>query len=691
MGKRGPPPKPTPLRVLEGDRGKSRRTKVRPEPAPAPGPCDPPAHLAPESRAVWECLAPELEAKGLLAPRYLDTFEVFCDAFVQYRRAASVLARTGPVVQGRMGELVTNPASREFARYASIVRAFGSDFGLSPAATTAIARGVDSARRPGEPGPVDVVTLPVCGYVVEGRRCTKRGAHRCRPRIAHVVGFFTELLVHTKGDYARQTFVLAPWQRRRIIEPLFGEVTWDRKRKRYVRRYRTLYLFVARKNGKTELLAGICLYLLVGDCEEAGEIYGLALDRDQAGHVYRAAARMVELSPELRKRIDVLRSVGRLVDPKTASFLSVLAGDAPGTLGATPHGAYIDELLTQPDRELYDALRTAMGTRAQPLLMMATTAESDANGFAAGERAWSERVVEDPTLDPSRLVVMYAADREADWTKETTWHQANPALGDFLDVAVLRDECRKAIKLPAEERAFRQFRLNQPVSAVGRAIDLRVWDASAGLVVETELEHRRCHGGLDLATTTDLAALCWDFPQADGTHLALWRLWCPQAAIPDFDRRTGGRASVWAKEGYLEVTEGNVIDYRVIRARIGHDAEAFDVIDVGYDRWGATQLVQDLVDDGLAMVGMGQGFASMSAPTKELLRLVAAGEYHHGGNPAVRWQASNVITRTDPAGNLKVDKARSPEKVDGIVAAVMALDRATRHTGAKRTYAAASF
>jgi phage terminase large subunit-like protein len=534
----------------------------------------------------------------------------------------------------------------------------------------------------------------VCGHTFDGHSCRKRGAHYCRPRAAHVVAFFNELLVHPVGDYARQPFVLARWQRRRVIEPLFGTVVWDTKRKRYVRRYRELYLLLPRKSGKSELLAGICLFLLVGEGEEAAEIYGLALDKDQAGHVYRRAARMVELSPTLSKRLEVLRSTGRIVDGRTASFLAVASGDAEGTLGATPQGAYIDELLTQPDRNVYDNLRTGMGTRAQPLLMMATTAEADPSSFAAAEREESLLVAADPSRNPQRLVVIYQAAYDDDWAKEATWRKASPALGDFLDISVLRAEFHRAQLNPVEERAFRQFRLNQAVRAVGRAIDLVAWDRSAGLVVEDHLVGRRCHGGLDLATTTDLAALAWDFPDPEDPelHQVVWRLFCPEAALPGFDRSTAGQASVWARQGRLEVTEGNVIDYGAIKARIYVDAEQFSVVDVAYDRWGATQLVQELTDEGLEMVGMGQGFASMSAPTKELLRLIAAGRYHHGGNPAVRWQAEHVVTRQDPAGNLKVDKAKSVEKVDGIVAAVMALDRAMRHTGdQRRPYAAASF
>jgi phage terminase large subunit-like protein len=506
------------------------------------------------------------------------------------------------------------------------------------------------------------------------------------------VAFFSELLVHTKGDWARQPFIPAPWQKQRILAPLFGDVVWDRKRKRYLRKYRELYLLVPRKNGKTEILAGICLFLLVADGEESAELYGLALDKDQAGHVFRTAARMVELNPDLRRRIDVLRSRGRLTDPQTASFLMVTASDAAGALGGSPHGAYIDELLTQPSRELYDALRTGFGTRAQPILMMATTAESDPNGFAAIEREESIRVMHDPSLNPTRLVVIYQLADGEDWTSEANWRKTNPALGDFLDIGVLRSEFHKAQRMPQEERAFRQFRLNQPTNAIGRAIDLPTWDRSAGFVNEDELAGHRCHGGLDLATTTDIAALCWDFPEENQTHRLVWRLFVPSAAMEGFDRRTGGQASVWARQGFLDVTEGDVIDYARIKAKIGEDATRFEVVDVAYDRWGATQLVTELEDGGLTMVGMGQGFGSMAAPTKELLRLVAAGWFHHGGNPAVRWQASNVVTRQDPAGNVKVDKAHSTEKVDGIVAAVMALDRAMRHTGPKpKHYAAASF
>jgi phage terminase large subunit-like protein len=202
------------------------------------------------------------------------------------------------------------------------------------------------------------------------------------------------------------------------------------------------------------------------------------------------------------------------------------------------------------------------------------------------------------------------------------------------------------------------------------------------LVSEEQLAGRRCHGGLDLASTTDIAALCWDFPDGEGGHDAVWRFWLPEERLGDLDRRTAGQASVWVRDGYLEVTPGNVIDYGSILQTIDGDAQRFDVVDLAYDRWGATQLAQMLTDAGMVVVQMGQGFASMSPPTKDMERLILEGDYRHGGNPVMRWMMDNVVIRQDPAGNVKIDKARSVEKVDGPVAAVMALDRAIRNDSA---------
>jgi phage terminase large subunit-like protein len=536
---------------------------------------------------------------------------------------------------------------------------------------------------------------PVCRYRFDGKTCRRRGPHRCTGRVGHICAFFAEALTHTKGEYARRPFIPAPWQRERVLAPLFGTVFYDPKRGRYVRRYRTLYLYLPRKNGKTELLAGIVLYLLCADGEIGAEIYGLALDQAQAGLVYRVARQMVKNSVTLTERLTIVPSAVRIVDESTGSLYSVVAGDAPGALGFDPSGAYIDELLTQVGRDLYDAIRTSFGARAQPLLLMATTADNDPAGFAATEREWSTRVLADPALDPERLVVMFAAPDDADWTSHRAWRAANPALGDFLEVRTLASECRQALGNPAAERSFRQFRLNQPTSKVGRAIDLAVWDASAGpagaAALPGLLARQTCWAGLDLASTSDLAAYCLTFPQPDGSYRLLWRHFAPASALRDLSRRTGGQADVWVARGLLTLTEGNVIDYGAITAALNQDRARYDIAEVAFDRWGATMLSTALLDEGWPLVQMGQGYASMAAPTAELLRLVRAGLYHHGADPVARWQAGNVVTRADPAGNLKIDKQRSAEKVDGLVAAVMALDRAQRATAPQEDYAAAGW
>ena len=518
--------------------------------------------------------------------------------------------------------------------------------------------------------------FPPCGRVFDGETCRKRGEHLCAPRAAHAVAFFAELLVHTKGDYSRRPFILADWERTEIVEPLIGTVEFDPVRLRYVRRYRELYLSTGRKNGKTEIVAGLMLYLLIADDEDGAELYGLALDKDQAALAFNVAARMVALSPVLAHRLGVLRAARRIVDEQTASFWAVTAGDAMGSLGADPHAAYIDELLAQPSRELYDALRTGFGTRAQPLMILTTTADNDPTGFAASERAWSEKVVDDPELDHGRLVVLHAVPRDADWRDERTWYLANPALGDYLSLATLRGEYVKTISNPAAERAFRQYRCNQQGSRAGRAVDLPTWDAAPRGPDLAELAGRTCYAGLDLASTIDLASYCLDFParrrrarrDLAGVH--------PRGAARG-SRSAHGRQGV----GVGRVRRADPHRWR--RDRLWRDRRRAERRPraVRHSRGRVRPLgrnpAQYVADRRrLAARADGQGFATMSGPTKELLRLVAAKTYRHGHNPVVRWQADNLVTRTDPAGNIKPDKSRSADKIDSLVAAIMALDRA---------------
>ncbi len=514
--------------------------------------------------------------------------------------------------------------------------------------------------------------------------CGERGTHECTLIGDRIVSIFSGILRHTKGRWANKPFLLDPWQEFEIVRPLLATVEWRDEFQVWARRYRVAWLELARKNGKSELLAALALILLGADGEGGAEVYGAAKDREQAGIVFNVAARMVELSPVLSKRLRVYRQTKRIVDRATDSWYQVVAADAAGNLGHNPHGIIFDEIITQPNAELWNALRTGMGARVQPLLIAATTAGNDPKSFAALEHEYSEAVVHDPQRDPRRFVFMRNTPKDTDWRDESVWPIANPALGSFLDIEALRDEAREAELAPRKQNAFRQFRLNEWVQQATRWLDLAAWDATAGMVVEDKLEGRECFGGLDLSATQDVTALCWDFPSADGSHDALWRFWLPEARLLEFDERTAGMASVWVREGFLRLTEGEIVDYDAVLATIDADARRFKVRQVAFDRWGAVDIVRRLDDRGVEVVSMGQGFASMSAPTKAWERLILAGQYRHGGNPLMRWMADNLVASGDPAGNVKLDKAKSHEKIDGAIAAVMALDRALTYEPRKR-------
>jgi phage terminase large subunit-like protein len=538
-----------------------------------------------------------------------------------------------------------------------------------------------------------VPAKPVCGWTFDGISCRKRGDHLCLPRVRHVLAFFTEVLCHTKGDYAGKPFIPARWQKDDILTPLFGRVIFDEKRGRYVRQYRILYLSVARKNGKSELLAGIMLYLLIADGEQGAEIYGLALDMAQAGLVFAVARRMVRYNKALKQRLRDVESSGRLVDEATGSFFTVIASDADGTLGTNPSGGYIDELLTQRNRDLFDALRTGMGARAQPLLCLATTAEASETSFAATERSWSERIAKEPALEPERLCVLYTADPDHDWTDPKTWREANPALGDFLEMRTLMSECRSAQGNPAEERSFRQFRLNQPGKSVGLAINMVTWDANVGSVdwqaLPRALAGQTCYGGMDLSATSDLAAYSLIFPHGDG-YRVIWRHFVPSAGLMELGRRTAGQAAVWVGQGALTVTDGNVTDYAAIKAALERDRDQYDIAELGFNKWQALQLSGELTAEGWPLMAVSQGYGAQGGPTSELFRMLGEGLFHHGGDPVARWQAANAATRSDADGNIRFDKGRSLERVEALMAAVMGLDRVIRHQK-RPSYAAAGF
>lgn len=517
--------------------------------------------------------------------------------------------------------------------------------------------------------------LPDCGYTLDGQACNARGQHYCIPRALRVERFYAEALVHTKGRFARKPFILAPWQRDELVHPLFGSATWSDEWECYKRLFTLGWIEIARKNGKSEFDAGAALLLTCADDEESAEVYGMALDIPQAKKVFEVAVRMVELSPVLSKRLIVKESARRIIDPRTNSYYEVVPADAAGNLGHNPHGGVLDEALTQPSGDLWSALRTAAGTRVQPLFIATTTAGNDPASWAAQQSAEATKIAADPKRSPHTFVFQRNTPKDADPWDESNWAYANPGLGDFLSISSLREEALDARSDPAKENAFRQFRLNQWVQQVTRWMPLHLWDSTAGLVVEENLKGRRAFGGLDLASTTDLASLCWVFPDGDSVE-ALWRYWTPAAQIPFLDQHTGGMASVWVKQGFLTATDGDVIDHESIKHQIDLDCQAFDVVDIGHDRWGATAIVQWMQERDIRTFPLSQGFA-LSPALQELMRLVKLGRFNHGGNPVSRWNADSVEVKQDHNENIRIvkpERKRSGKRIDGIASASMALD-----------------
>lgn len=512
-----------------------------------------------------------------------------------------------------------------------------------------------------------------CGYTFDRTTCAKRGAHYCEPRADRVVGFFSELLVHTKGRWARKAFKLADWQEQDIIRPLFGEVVWDPEWRTYIRRYRIAYIILARKQGKSEIAAGIALYMLVGDDEEAAEVYGAARDTKQAKKVWEPAERMRTLSPELSARLGVNKNEKRIFDLSTASYYEIVPADSMGELGSNPHCSIIDEVLSQRDDGFYNSQRTAQGTRAQPLLLLISTETNDPSSFGAHQIDEAERVQSDPSSMPHVFAYVRKTPMEADPWDEANWYHANPALGDFLSLSSLREEAMEAKADPTKENAFRQFRLNQRVQQVTRWMPLHLWDATAGMVTEQELAGQRYFGGLDLASTTDLAAWVLWFPES---NKVLWRFWTPEAQLPALDTHTAGNASVWARQGLLRATEGDWIDFEAIQTQMESDFEAFGTPQsVGYDKWGAASVVQWLQRHDIEVTPVQQGY-SLSPALKEIMRLVKAGNLIHGGHPVARWCADSAEVRRDDADNIKLvkpDRAASGKRVDGLAALADAL------------------
>ena len=490
---------------------------------------------------------------------------------------------------------------------------------------------------------------------------------------------FIQALKHTKGSFYNRPFTLLPWQET-IIRDLFGVVKEDG-----MRQFKQAVVFLGKKNGKSELAAAIALYLLCADGEQRAEIYGAAADRQMASLVFNVAADMIRLSPALKKRCKILDSRKRIVFEPTNSFYQVLSSDADRAHGVSAHGVIVDEIHVQKNPDLYNVLTKGSGdARRQPVQFIISTAGDNIHSIGYELFQKARDLLAGRKTDPTIYPVVYAADPGDDWTDPEVWKKANPSLGYTFSIDKLAEACESAKQNPSEENVFKTLRLNMWVHQAVRWMPMAKWDACGSDFTPESLYGRPCHAGLDLSSTQDLTALVLVFPPL--THAEPYKIlpfaWIPEETIQQRSRKDHVNYDLWMRQGHILATEGNVVDYQAIEAKIMELAEHYSIREIAYDRWNAQMLIQHLADEGMTVVPFGQGFISMSPPTKELMRLVLEGKIAHDKNPCLRWCMDNIVVQTDPAGNIKISKAKATEKVDLAVALVMALDRAIRNSDA---------
>lgn len=520
---------------------------------------------------------------------------------------------------------------------------------------------------------------------------------------AKAEAFFPRYLRHTKGRWAGQPFVLEGWQRG-VVRTAFG---W--KRADGTRRFRTVYILVPRKNGKTGLAAGIALYLMLADGEIGAEVYSFASDTDQAAICHNEAKLMVRQHPQLSGRCIVrTKSIAAL---KTASAYKVLSSTSGTKDGLNAHGTVGDELHAVKDRALYDLLHTSSGARTQPLEWLITTQGVDLASLQGEIDDHAAKVFSGEIEDPEFLPVRYFLPADVDWKDPANWQRANPSLGTTFGPDYLADRIKEAVNFPARENTIKRLHFNIRTEQVTAWLPLDLWKQSPIVAPVTlqSLAGREVWGALDLSSTTDLTALCLVARRGDGGFDAWWRFWMPSgtltsgtpsdAFLRERTRRDGFDYARAVREGWITCTDGNVVDYDRIRKAItgqvgtgqpAHNGgpplddeppivDLVNLRELAIDRWNATQITTQLTGDGVTVVPFGQGFASMSAPAKALEALVRGQTLNHGGNPVATWMAGNVAVETDAAENIKPSKdpkRGSRKRIDGIVALIMALGRA---------------
>ena len=496
---------------------------------------------------------------------------------------------------------------------------------------------------------------------------------------------------HTKGRWARLPMALkggglAPWQVVWVIAPVFGWVRYDDEVGQVVRVVRAVWIEVPRKNGKSTLSSGVANVRFIADDEPGAEVYAAAASLPQAGRVYDDAKQMIQTSPAALKRVQILKEVMR--DRPQQGIFRVLSRVAETAHGLNVSAAVIDEVHVHKSRALIDAIETGTGARAQPLVIFITTADEAVEGSIYDEKhAYTEKVASGVVEDPSHFGVIWAAEETDDPFAESTWRKANPGLGVSPTLAYIRKEAEKARTTPSYFPTFARLHLNRRIRNQRKLIDLGRWDTLRGIVDLGRLRWCRAWGGLDLSAVSDLSAWCMvvESPSKGVEVELLWRYWVPSERVDALERHLHVPLSRWIDEGFVTATEGDVIDYEAVQATVIADCQAVEMQRVSYDRMFAGQMVQniDAALYGVDVVPVAQTFFGQSPAIKDLLRLLGhnaeeqLGRLRHRLDPVTRWMASVVEVKDDGNDNMRLvkpERATSQARVDGMAAAVMALD-----------------
>ena len=497
---------------------------------------------------------------------------------------------------------------------------------------------------------------------------------------------FSQELRHTKGEWARrkQKLKLEPWQQF-IDWVVYG---W-RCNDTGLRRFSKVYIEVARKNGKTTSAATNANYAFMADGEEGPEVYCVATKKDQAKIAWEEAERQLQKQPVLKSRVKTYKNNSTVTIPGTAAKMTILGKDSEKDDGLNPSFGLIDEYHAHPTNEMVDILDSGMGSREQPIIWIITTSGFDKNKPCYQEERTLIVDILEKNIDPvpeNIFGIIFTLDKGDDWTDPNVWIKANPNLGVSVKHGYLEKRVQEAILSPAKQNNVKTKNFNIWTQAESRWLTSEAWEGCNGVIDERILLGKTCYGALDLSTNIDITSwtLCFPPNKPKEKYIFLFRFFIPDDNIIEKQKKDKVPYVYWKEKGFVYATPGNVIDYDFIETTILKDSSNFNISEIAYDPWNSTEIINHLMDNSLELIPFRQGFGSMSAPSKDFEKKVLSKELNAGGNPVMTWMVSCTEVNTDPAGNIKPVKPnryKSGKRIDGVVTAIMSLDRAVNRAG----------